>query len=204
MFNLSRRVLSESEIRLLSKGLKFVPTPVSINRAQLKLDLEEFGRRLKLKYHFRNHVSENFSHIPSYRPPSDWTPEINDVHLEMYLSELEEQLMKISEQGYNYPNLTVEEREALKSLRNDPSIIIKEANKGSAVVIWDREDYIREAMTQLGDKDVYSEIDDIPLSGINKQIEEVLGDMLRNKEITEKVFNHLIINKRQFGRRECV
>ena len=200
MFNLSRRVLSESEIRLLSKGLKFVPTPVSMNRAQLKLDSEEFGRRLKLKYHFRNHVSENFSHIPSYRPPSDWTSEINDVHLEMYLSELEEQLMKISEQGYNYPNLTVEEREALKSLRNDPSIIIKEADKGSAVVIWDREDYIREAMTQLGDKDVYSEIDDIPLSGINKQIEEVLGDMLRNKEITEKVFNHLIINKPQFGR----
>ena len=66
VFNLSRRVLSESEIRLLSKGLKFVPTPVSINRAQLKLDLEEFGRRLKLKYHFRNHVSENFGHIPSY------------------------------------------------------------------------------------------------------------------------------------------
>ena len=32
VFNLSRRVLSENEIRLLSKGLKFVPTPVSINK----------------------------------------------------------------------------------------------------------------------------------------------------------------------------
>ena len=116
-------ILSECEICLLSEGLKFVRTPVSINRVQLKLDLEEFGTRLKLKYHFRNHVSENFSHIPSYRPPSDWTPEINDVHSEMYLSELAEQLMKISEQDYNYPNLTVQEREALKSLRNDASTL---------------------------------------------------------------------------------
>ena len=36
-------------------------------------------------------------------------------------------------------------------------------------------------MTQLGDRDVYSEIDDMPLSGINREIEEVLVDMLRNK-----------------------
>ena len=54
-------------------------------------------------------------------------------------------------------------------------------------------------MTQIGDRDVYSEIDDIPLSSINMEIEE-LGDMLRNKEITEKTFNHLIINKSQLGR----
>ena len=87
----------------------------------------------------------------------------------MYLSELEEQLMKISEQGYNYPNLTVEKREALKSLRNDPSIIMKEADKGSAVVIWDREDCIRETMTQLRDRNVYGEIEDLPLSGINME-----------------------------------
>ena len=108
--------------------------------------------------------------------------------------------MKISEQGCNYPNLTVEEREALKSPRNDPSIIIKEADKGSAVVIWDQEDYIREAMTQLRDRDVCSEIDNIPLSSINLEIEEVPGDILRNKEILEKIFNHLIINKPQLGR----
>ena len=56
VFNLSARVLSETEIKLLSRGLKFIPTPKSIDRYQLKLDLEEYGRRLKLKIHF-NEVS---------------------------------------------------------------------------------------------------------------------------------------------------
>ena len=35
-------------------------------------------------------------------------------------------------------NLTKEEREALYSLKDDTSIIIKGADKGSVVVLWDR------------------------------------------------------------------
>ena len=34
--NLSRRILSESEISLLSKGLKFSPTPREFDKSQLK------------------------------------------------------------------------------------------------------------------------------------------------------------------------
>ena len=38
------------------------------------------------------------------------------------------------------------------------SIIIKKADKGSGIVVWDREDYLAEARTQLKDKDVYQEL----------------------------------------------
>ena len=31
------------------------------------------------------------------------------------------------------------------NLENDQSIVIKEADKGSAVVIWDKKDYLMEA-----------------------------------------------------------
>ena len=34
------------------------------------------------------------------------------------------------------------------SLRDNTSIIIKEADKGSRVVLWDREDYLAEAKKQ--------------------------------------------------------
>ena len=79
-FNLSARVLSEPEIKLLSRGLKFIPTPKSTDRYQLKLDLEEYGRRLKLKIHF-NEVSEDFAEVPTFKPPSYWTPVVKDAHL---------------------------------------------------------------------------------------------------------------------------
>ena len=52
--NLSRRNLSKAEISLLSKGLTFVLTPNKIDRAKLKTELEEYGRKLRLMWHFRN------------------------------------------------------------------------------------------------------------------------------------------------------
>ena len=44
--NLSKRKLSKSEISLLSKGLKFIPTSNTIDKAKLKIELEAFGRML--------------------------------------------------------------------------------------------------------------------------------------------------------------
>ena len=39
-----------------------------------------------------------------------------------------------------YYNLTKEERQTMYNLKNDQSIVIKEADKGSAVVIWDKKE----------------------------------------------------------------
>ena len=43
----------------------------------------------------------------------------------------------------------------MRSLANNRSIVIKKADKGSCVVVWDCEDYIAEAEKQLSDKNVY-------------------------------------------------
>ena len=45
VINLSQRQLTKSEISLLSKGRKFVPTPNRMNKAKLKQELEIFGRK---------------------------------------------------------------------------------------------------------------------------------------------------------------
>ena len=50
--NLSKGKLTKVEISLLSKGLKFVPTSNHINKAKLKMELEAYGRMLRLKWHF--------------------------------------------------------------------------------------------------------------------------------------------------------
>ena len=46
-------------------------------------------------------------------------------------------------------NLSKEEWLAMRGLAEDPNIIIKPADKGSCVVVWDQEDYIAEADRQL-------------------------------------------------------
>ena len=58
----------------------------------------------------------------------------------------------------SYSNLTKDERLELNSLKDDTSNIIKDAEKGSGVVLWDREDYSKEAEKQLSDKKIYEQL----------------------------------------------
>ena len=44
------------------------------------------------------------------------------------------------------------------SLQNDRSVVIKTAETGSAVVVWDRNDYLNEAERQLSNEKTYEEI----------------------------------------------
>ena len=83
---------------------------------------------------------------------------------------LEEKILKIDEAGQNYPNVTKAEREALQDLMYDKNIIIKPADKGSAIVIWDKQDYLKECELQLGKKSVYEEMTRDPLQGITQKI----------------------------------
>ena len=46
----------------------------------------------------------------------------------------------------------------MRSLDDDRSIIIKKAYKGCCIVVWDRNDYLREAEKQLEDPNVYRKV----------------------------------------------
>ena len=83
--------------------------------------------------------------------------------------------MKIEIPQDKYNIVTGKERQALDDLKNDKNIVIKGADKGSAVVVWDRKDYIKEAEKQWGDSDVYEEVPDEPeplISTIHRMIEK--------------------------------
>ena len=75
---------------------------------------------------------------------------------------MEEELLNLGSFQHRYNNLTWEERKALYDLRNDTSIIIKEADKGAVVVIWDKEDCLKEAEEELPCKETYEEVPDDP------------------------------------------
>ena len=47
--NLSKRVLSEPDLSLLSKGLKFCPTPEKVDMYALRKDINDYVRRIRLK-----------------------------------------------------------------------------------------------------------------------------------------------------------
>ena len=53
VFNLSKKVLTETEIRVLERGLGFVPTPKLINEENLRKDFDEFSRKMRCKWYFK-------------------------------------------------------------------------------------------------------------------------------------------------------
>ena len=63
-----------------------------------------------------------------------------------------------------HDNLKPSERSALHSLQKRKDIVIKPADKGSAVVVMDREHYISEAERQLNDSTFYKALDHDPHS----------------------------------------
>ena len=68
--------------------------------------------------------------------------------------------IKLPDTGIHYskPNLSKNEQNALKDLRNDRSIIIKEADKGGGVLIMDRDFYENKISNMLQDTDFYLRI----------------------------------------------
>ena len=64
---------------------------------------------------------------------------------------MKERLLDIEIPSKIFNSLSKEEREAFFSLKDDPSIIIKGAGKGSVAVVWDRENYLNEAYEQLNE-----------------------------------------------------
>ena len=79
--------------------------------------------------------------------------------MEVFLSQVEPDLFKAIERPLGYSNFSKEEWDAIRSLDADRNILIKRADKGSCVVIWDRNDYIKEAEIQLSNQNVNKNVE---------------------------------------------
>ena len=158
VFNLSEKVLTETEIRVLEKGLDFAPIQKSLNKPELRKDFEEFSRRMQCKWHFRNELSENSSETPAFRPKSVWKPPKGHASLEVFLSRLEKELFSDDTSESTQTNFSAEEWKALRGLAADKTVVIKEADKGFSMVVWDRSDYLHEASRQLPNQNIYKNV----------------------------------------------
>ena len=64
---LSNEQLTDKQITLLSRGLKFIPTPVAkenLIRRQLLADFNQFARRMRLQYIFHGELGKRTSSFP--------------------------------------------------------------------------------------------------------------------------------------------
>ena len=113
---------------------------------------------MRINWYFRNKISKNFNEVPAFSPKSFWNPPQGHRNLEVYFSQVENELFSIIDELVSYSNLSKEEWITMRSLADDRSIVIKKVDKGSCIVVWDRNNYLTEAEKQLEDQNVYKKL----------------------------------------------
>ena len=74
VFTLSRKVLTDIEIKAIEKRLDFESIQNKIKDPKLRSDFEDSARRMRTKWYFRNEPVPFFSESPAFRPKSTWKP----------------------------------------------------------------------------------------------------------------------------------
>ena len=88
--------MSDTGTQILEKGLDFPPIQNKINEPELKSDFEEFCRRMRTKWHFRNEPTVEFSENPVFSPKSIWKSSMGHPNVEVFLSQIEHGIFKES------------------------------------------------------------------------------------------------------------
>ncbi len=213
--NLSNRILTPAQLSLLSKGLNFCPMPGSpntCNKGELAADISRFKRNLRLIAFFgENNGSRPSNNVtpdantgqgttpppcshPDLRDKSPWTPPIGPLALERLLFLIEQDLGKYTPTPPTQKNLHRSERAALAELKAMSDIIIKPADKGSAVVVLNKHDYINEGLRQLSDTKFYKRLDYNPTESFNDKVKEVVEQLYKDGEISEGLKRYLIVD----------
>jgi len=161
IFNLSKLTLSSGQINILLNGLKFTPTPKT-NTIQLKSDIQDFSRKLRLnEFFYKEDVSDiepASSNDPLLKNNSKFYPPRNrnrdlDHNIDL-LSNLDLESIQIREKS----NFTKHDWRELNNLANDHNIVIKRADKGGAVVILSKQHYKEMILKHLDDEKVYKKV----------------------------------------------
>ena len=93
----------------------------------------------------------------------------------------------------------------MRGLAEDRNIIIKLANNGSCIVVWDPEDYITEADRQLKDNETYesSSLKDVDFVKLVEKSNSIFQSLRKRKLITEeelKYFTYKYKKATNFGK----
>ena len=128
--------LSDAEYILLSRGLKFIPSPpIKFVKQDLLKDFGGFCRILRCRYLYHNNMDE----IHPFQLKSGYRPHFSCNTLENYIFQTRHELSSLQIRKFR-DNLSILERKSILSLLND---------KNGNCVILDKVDYLSEVHRQL-------------------------------------------------------
>ena len=191
IINLSSHELSDNERSVLKKGLKFVPYQTA-KRCEITEGFNNFSRKIKLSYFFQKNTDQDMTKPRLYQEKSSWLPSDKYFPAELH-EELEALKLKLDKIRiiHDEPNLSLSEYQALKSLSKNDDLVFKKADKGSAIVIMDKDNYISEALSQLNKTKYYEEIPEPIFKQTFPEVNSILTELMKTGWLTPKQYAYL-------------
>lgn len=211
--NLSKYNLSDQECLVLSKNLKFVPTPEPPTTGTIMKDINNFAQKMRTRLWIHEHnITPRSERFTSKRNRPDKLSSSNS--LENYITATKIEVANIHDnkkrsrhekiqnalkninnnrkfKRKNTSNFSKNMHSTLRKLKNNKNIIIKKSDKGNTTTVIGREQYISEGMRQLDSSAHYAEIDTDETAKISREVDDTLRQMLSNNEISKKTYEYL-------------
>ena len=187
--NFSNLKLSQTHHDLLNLGLSFCPTPRHINPVKVCYDNEQFRRRLRLQEYFSTKNRDNCSSTNNNKT-KEWTPDGRNQFIDSFVNRArtyyDNFVSSISHDTRS--NLPNNQQSALKDLSSNNDIVIKEADKGGAITIINKEGYITDCNTLLEDNSTYHKTTTDVMQTHLKEAENLFDNItVANKEVVSKL-----------------
>ena len=174
--NLSKRVLTQDEITILSHGLTFALPITNINFVDHFYKFEKLLQSLQSKT-----ISQDSN--------------MNQNDLSKCISTIAHtSFTEFKEHKHTIPKLPPAHSKALKDLKSDTSITITRPDKGKGVVILDKEEYLTEVQKILDDVTKFTPITEdafTVITRIEDRLQRFLRTLLCDKIITKDTYKFL-------------
>lgn len=204
--NLSSLPLQQAELDILDRGLTFIPTSTTHPVQNIYTLCNRLIRNIKLKDYFADEEQDGTFDptVPTFKKPSQWSPPNSSLSQPTLdtINRIANSTQRLLQRRklirgksirllQQKQNLSTEERHILKRITKNRNIVIKPADKGSSVVVMDKQAYIREAYRQLHDTRYYRKIPDPLIKQNSARIQQILDDMLQQEYIDDKQHAYL-------------
>ena len=136
------------------------------------------------------YTTEEFEH-PKFKLPSTFNP-TGPPNLETFITLNEFDFNnRLNFRQSTFHNLTSGEQMALKQLISRTDLIFKNGDKGRALIVQSREQYLSQGYEYLQDLNFYQKLDHNPTNQYMEEINSFLSTMQQNGEISTEVFDFL-------------
>ena len=176
----------------------------------MKVDLYRFYRNLHLKAWYHNQPSATANAVlespnaqvlkPTFKPKSKFFPHSNNACLNAFVKKVNHDVEKLMDTKLStYPNLSRGECDALKWLQNNENVVIRQADKGGATIVWGKEAYTQEALRQLMNTSYYAPLSTNPMSQVRDDLKNILDRALEQNWINANEYKFLLPSDPKIG-----